>query len=194
MKKKKIILIIIMFVITLILIGLLIGVVILTFSIVSICNAVKNKNITSGYLNKYVSEISYKELDTYLLEPASNTFVYITYTGDENIYKLEKGLKKIINNNEELVIQTNERDQTKEQIEIKNEYINIRSDYDSSSELLGKVYKDEIYTVLEKQEDEYYTWCKIETTNGIVGYIAVKYQEENYVEFLEIVDEEIEEE
>lgn len=83
-----------------ILIGLLIGVVILTFSIVSICNAVKNKNITSGYLNKYVSEISYKELDTYLLEPASDTFVYITYTGDENVYKLEKGLKKIINNNE----------------------------------------------------------------------------------------------
>ena len=125
MKKKKIILIIIMFVITLILIGLLI----------------------------------YKNYDK-----------------------------------EELVIQTNERDQTKEQIEITNEYINIRSDYDSSSELLGKVYKDEIYTVLEKQEDEYYTWCKIETTNGIVGYIAVKYQEENYVEFLEIVDEEIEEE
>ena len=123
MKKKKIILIIIMFVITLILIGLLI----------------------------------YKNYDK-----------------------------------EELVIQTNERDQTKEQIEITNEYINIRSDYDSSSELLGKVYKDEIYTVLEKQEDEYYTWCKIETTNGIVGYIAVKYQEENYVEFLEIVDEEIE--
>ncbi len=83
-----------------ILIGLLIGVVILTFSVVSICNAIKNNNVNSGYINRYVSEISYKELDTYLLEPASDTFVYITYTGDENVYKLEKGLKKIVNNYE----------------------------------------------------------------------------------------------
>ena len=60
--------------------------------------AVKNNNVNSGYINRYVSEISYKELDTYLLEPASNTFVYITYTGNENIYKLEKSLKKLINN------------------------------------------------------------------------------------------------
>lgn len=80
-----------------ILTGLIISVVILTFAIVSICNAVKNKNISSGYINRYVSEISYKELDNYLLEPASNTFVYITYTGDENIYKLEKSMKKLIN-------------------------------------------------------------------------------------------------
>jgi len=83
-----------------ILIGLLVGVVILTFSIVSICNAIKNNNVNSGYINRYVSEISYKELDTYLLEPASNTFVYITYTGNENIYKLEKSMKKLINNYE----------------------------------------------------------------------------------------------
>lgn len=83
-----------------ILIGLLVGVVILTFSIVSICNAIKNNNVNSGYINRYVSEISYNELDTYLLEPASNTFVYITYTGNENIYKLEKSMKKLINNYE----------------------------------------------------------------------------------------------
>ena len=83
-----------------ILICMLISVIILTFSVANISNAIKNKNVSSGYINRYVSEISYEELDTYLLEPASNTFIYITYTGDENIYKLEKSMKKIINNYE----------------------------------------------------------------------------------------------
>lgn len=93
------------------------------------------------------------------------------------------------------IVQTNERDESKEQIKITNEYINIRKENDSSSEALGKVYKDEIYTVLDKKEDEYYTWCQIETTNGIKGYVAVKYEEELYVEFLEIIlDEESESE
>lgn len=97
--------------------------------------------------------------------------------------------------NEDEIVQTNERDESKEQIKITNEYINIRKENDSSSEALGKVYKDEIYTVLDKKEDEYYTWCQIETTNGIKGYVAVKYEEELYVEFLEIIlDEESENE
>lgn len=97
--------------------------------------------------------------------------------------------------NEDEIVQTNERDESKEQIKITNEYINIRKENDSSSEALGKVYKDEIYTVLDKKEDEYYTWCQIETTNGIKGYVAVKYEEELYVEFLEIIlDEESESE
>ena len=61
-----------------ILLLMLIFVVVLTFAVVSICNAVKNNNVNLGYINRYVSEISYKELDTYLLEPASNTFIYIT--------------------------------------------------------------------------------------------------------------------
>ena len=83
-----------------ILIIMLIGVAVLTLAISSIVNAVKNNNVSTGYINRYVSEISYSELDTYLVEPASNTFIYITYTGDEQIYKLEKNLKKIVNNYE----------------------------------------------------------------------------------------------
>ena len=79
---------------------MLIGVVILTFSVVSIVNAVRNNNLNSGYINRYVSEIKYDELDNYLVEPASDTFIYITYTGEKSIYKLEKDLKKLINNYE----------------------------------------------------------------------------------------------
>lgn len=89
----------------------------------------------------------------------------------------------------ETIVQTNERDETKEQIEITNEYINIRKETSSESEILGKVYKEEIYTILEKKSDEYYDWCLIETTNGIKGYIATKYEEDEYVKFLEIKEE-----
>ena len=79
---------------------LLIGVVVITFAITNILNNIKNNKINSGYINKYVSEIQYKELDAYLLEPASNTFIYLTITGNEDVYKLEKSLKKLINNYE----------------------------------------------------------------------------------------------
>ena len=100
---------------------------------------------------------------------------------------------KNISNKEEVIVQSNGRDNTVEQIKITNEYINIRKENDSQSESLGKVYKDEIYTVLEKEEDEYYSWCLIETKNGIKGYIAVKYEEDEYVEFLEVIEKESEE-
>lgn len=86
----------------------------------------------------------------------------------------------------EIIVQSNDRDDSVEQIEITNDYINIRVENDSQSEALGKVYKGEIYTVLDIKEDEYYTWCLIKTNNDIEGYVAVKYQEESYVNYLEV--------
>jgi len=90
----------------------------------------------------------------------------------------------------EVIVQSNDRDESVEQVEVTNDFINIRSENDSQSEALGKVYKGEIYTVLDKKEDEYYVWCLIKTNNDIEGYIAVKYQEESYVNFLEVKKEE----
>lgn len=52
-------------------------------------------------------------------------------------------LKNMDNNKEEKIIQSNQRDETKEQIEITNEYINIRKEASSEADILGKVYKDE---------------------------------------------------
>lgn len=71
-----------------------------TFAIVNIASAIKNKKINNGYINKYVSELQYDELNNYLVEPASNTYIYLTYTGDKNVYNLETKLKKLINNYE----------------------------------------------------------------------------------------------
>ena len=72
----------------------------ITFAVVNIASAIKNKKVNNGYINKYVSELQYKELTNYLVEPASNTFIYLTYTGDKNVYNLETKLKKLINNYE----------------------------------------------------------------------------------------------
>ena len=94
------------------------------------------------------------------------------------------------NKENEKIVQTNKRDEYVTQIEITNEYINIRKENDSEAELLGKVYKGEIYTVLETKEDEYYNWCLIETSDGKKGYIAVKYEEESYANFLEVKEKE----
>ena len=76
------------------------GIVILTFSIVSIYNGVKNNKINKGYINRYVSELQYVELENYLVEPANDTFIYLTFTGDEDVYNLEVKLKKLIDNYE----------------------------------------------------------------------------------------------
>ena len=79
-------------------------VVIITFSVASIIKGIKSEKINTGYINKYVSELQYSELDNYLIEPASNTFIYLSYTGDEEVYNLETKLRKVINNYE---LQTN---------------------------------------------------------------------------------------
>ena len=79
---------------------LIILVIVLTLATVNIASAVKNKKINSGYINKYVSELQYDELSNYLVEPANNAFIYLTYTGDKKVYNLETKLKKIINNYE----------------------------------------------------------------------------------------------
>ena len=95
-------------------------------------------------------------------------------------------------NKKEEVVQSNERDETLNQFKVTNEYINIRKENDSKSDILGKVYKDEIYTILEKKEDEYYVWYLIETNNNVKGYVAVQYEEESYVEHLEVKEVETE--
>ena len=70
------------------------------------------------------------------------------------------------------VEQTNLRDDTKNQIEIITDYINIREMQDVSSDILGKVYRGEIYTILSENTDSKYKWLEIETSNGIRGYIS----------------------
>ena len=98
------------------------------------------------------------------------------------------------NNTKEEVVQSNNRDESLEQLEVTNDTINIRMDADTKSEKVGKVSKGEIYTILETKEDNYYTWYKIKTSNDVEGFIAGKYkpeegQEEEYIKLLEKKDD-----
>lgn len=99
-----------------------------------------------------------------------------------------------MNNKKEEIIQTNKRDETIKQLEVLNEEINIRTDATTKSEVIGKVKKGEIYTILDETTDEYYTWYKIKTENEIEGYIAGKYEEDEYIKLLEIKETEENEE
>ena len=98
--------------------------------------------------------------------------------------------KKLSNNMVDTVMQSNERNETLDQLEIINDEINIRQDADTKSEKLGKVVKGEIYTIIETKEDNYYTWYKIKTSNDIEGFIAGKYkpEDEDVQEYIKILD------
>jgi hypothetical protein len=68
--------------------------------------------------------------------------------------------------------QTNVIDNSKKQIKIIVDKINIRSNPNVASSDIGNVYNGEIYDVLEVSEDEKYTWYNIKTSLGLTGYVA----------------------
>lgn len=90
----------------------------------------------------------------------------------QNLETIEARSTKSENTLTEKPSQSNERDTNRLQLRIINNYINIRSEANPDSELLGKVEKDEIYDILKTDEDEFYSWYKIRTSSNITGYIA----------------------
>lgn len=78
--------------------------------------------------------------------------------------------------------QSNIRDNNVKQVEIISDYINIRSNNSTESNIIGKVYKGEIYTVVETKD----FWIKINTSKGIDGWIISSYNSSNYVKYLEV--------
>lgn len=68
--------------------------------------------------------------------------------------------------------QTNVVDNTKEQIKIIVDKINIRQNPSKESPDIGDVYNGEIYDVLGVTEDATYTWYNIKTSLGVTGYVA----------------------
>jgi hypothetical protein len=68
--------------------------------------------------------------------------------------------------------QTNVADNTKEQIKIIVDKINIRANPSKDAIDIGDVYNGEIYDVLGITEDATYTWYNIKTGLGLVGYVA----------------------
>ncbi len=79
-----------------ILLLMIIMVVIVTFTIFSLNNKYNSKKLEHSYLNEKVTEVNLDEVKNLLQEPSSELFIYITKVGDEDIYKLETKLNKLI--------------------------------------------------------------------------------------------------
>lgn len=83
--------------------------------------------------------------------------------------------------------QSNDLDNTKWQLKITIDKINIRKNASVDSSDIGDVYKNEIYTILEKIEGNSYIWYKIKTQNNIEGYIASN-KKDAYVEIISTIE------
>ena len=80
---------------------LILGVTILLTII--ICNIYRNYEggkSNSSYISKYVSTIQYNELSSAVTELSGDTFLYLSYIGDKNIYDLERQIRRQLKINE----------------------------------------------------------------------------------------------
>lgn len=75
----------------------------------------------------------------------------------------------------------NEYDPTVNQVEIIADYINIRSEKDVNSEILGKVREGEYYTIISEDTESKYNWIEIKNKKGVRGFIAGKVGGQFYV-------------
>lgn len=129
-----------------------------------------NSLITFFITRKYLldNKITIKELIP--LSIALFLSFVIIFIQSDNILNLNNG---------------NKRNANLSQIKIENDYINLRDSRDINSKVLGKVHKGEIYTVINEYSTSYYDWFEIETKNGVRGFIAGKYGNNEYVKKLE---------
>ena len=74
--------------------------------------------------------------------------------------------------NNKVSIQSNERNKDKIQIEVVADSVKIRESKEPNSQVIGNVYKNEIYSVISEDKESQYKWLEIETSNGIKGYIV----------------------
>ncbi len=74
-------------------------VVFLTFYIFKWFNFYEKKDMVSP-LTGFCNEIQYNELENSLVETPNSYFVYVSYTNDDDAYRLEKQIKRVIVDNE----------------------------------------------------------------------------------------------
>lgn len=108
----------------------------------------------------------------------------LLFFGYKNRYKIKRIFNKPNTTSNGLLIGTsNKEDETKLQVKVNIQKINIRESTNSKSKKLGIVQKDSIFTVLDYKADNKYIWIHIKTDNNIDGYIATEIKNP-YVLFL----------
>ena len=78
----------------------------------------------------------------------------------------------VIKSKNNVSMQSNERNKDKIQIEVVADGVKIRESKEPNSQVIGNVYKNEIYSVISEDKESQYKWLEIETANGIKGYIV----------------------
>jgi len=79
---------------------IIMGVVLMT---IASSNLYKNhllNKINNSYISKYVANIQINEIQNASVEFSPDTFIYISYTGDQDIYNLEVKLRKVLREND----------------------------------------------------------------------------------------------
>ena len=102
----------------------------LTFLISNIYKNYSTNKINNGYIFKHVSSVKYNELQDALIEMNEDTYLYISYTGNKDVYDFEVKFKKLLRDKELLnnVIYLNmdEKINSKENyLELLNEKLNL---------------------------------------------------------------------
>lgn len=73
--------------------------IVITILVCNLYRNYENNKLNKSYLSKYVTNISLKDLSNSIVETGDNTFIYFGVTGSDDIYRMEKELKRIIVNN-----------------------------------------------------------------------------------------------
>ncbi|MDD2238772.1 MAG: hypothetical protein PHH51_02700 [Bacilli bacterium] len=79
---------------------LLLGIILITVAASNLYRHYLENQINNSYISKHVANIQYNEIQNAMLEFSSDTFLYISYTGDSNIRDLEVKLKKVLRDND----------------------------------------------------------------------------------------------
>lgn len=67
--------------------------------VIAACNLYRNNEMNkanTGYISKYVRSLNASELDSAVKELGIDSFIYISYVGDKEIYNFEKDLRKVL--------------------------------------------------------------------------------------------------
>lgn len=101
-------------------------------------------------------------------------------SGDDIEFKLNKSSDLY----KKWFIQSNERNEFVKQLKVINDYINIRKSATIYSDIVGQVFKEEIYNVLDETDEDGEIWYKIKTNRDVKGWIAGNYAGLQMVEIL----------
>ena len=79
---------------------ILVFTIVLAIIIKNLYTSYDNNKANRSYISKYVSSINCKDLSNAMLELSGKNYLYLSYTGNKNIFELEKRIRKVLRQND----------------------------------------------------------------------------------------------